>query len=73
MKAKVIETVKAAMKSKEVTKSDLAKMIGCSYQHIHDLLSGRRRWNEDSIERVCSALGINIAFEIEEAEEVVQR
>ncbi|CAM5794780.1 helix-turn-helix domain-containing protein [Brevibacillus borstelensis] len=69
MKAKVIETVKTAMKSKGVTKSNLAKQIGCSYQHIHDLLSGRRRWNEDYIESVCNALGITIAFDIEEVEE----
>lgn len=41
-------------------KSDVAKATGYSHQHISDLLSGERRWNEDSINRVCEALGISI-------------
>lgn len=60
LKAEVIKTVKAAMQSKGISKSKLAKLIGFSYQHIHDLLSGKRRWNEDSIERVCKELGLSL-------------
>ncbi|MFM1655538.1 helix-turn-helix domain-containing protein [Brevibacillus sp. B_LB10_24] len=68
LKRKVIEAVQAAMKAKDVTKSDLSRLTGYSYQYIYDLLAGRRRWHEEPLERVCNVLGISIAFEIEEAE-----
>lgn len=63
------EAVKTAMASIGMKKPALAKETGYSYQHIHDLLSGDRRWNEDSIDRVCGALGIQVTFEQKEEEQ----
>ncbi|WP_369426681.1 helix-turn-helix domain-containing protein [Paenibacillus ehimensis] len=54
------EAVKKAMKEMDLRTSDIARTTGYSYQHIYDLLSGERRWNEDSINKVCAALGIKI-------------
>ncbi|MDO3681970.1 helix-turn-helix transcriptional regulator [Paenibacillus ehimensis] len=48
------------MKEMDLRTSDIARTTGYSYQHIYDLLSGERRWNEDSINKVCAALGIKI-------------
>lgn len=58
------KAVKVVMDSKGIKKSEVARATGYSYQHIHDLLSGERRWNEDSINKVCDVLGItiNISF-----------
>lgn len=52
--------VKAEMEKKHITKSDLARATGYSYQHIYDLLAGQRRWNEVSMEKVCKALELEI-------------
>ncbi|WP_025852910.1 helix-turn-helix domain-containing protein [Paenibacillus ehimensis] len=54
------KAVLAAMTAKGLKKSELARATGYTYQHIYDLLSGERRWNEDSINKVCEALGIKI-------------
>ncbi|OAZ43362.1 helix-turn-helix domain-containing protein [Paenibacillus polymyxa] len=48
------------MQRMDLKRSDVAKASGYSHQYISDLLSGERRWNEDSINRVCDALGIKI-------------
>lgn len=60
--------VKQAMDKLNLKRSDIAKATGYSYQYIHDLLSGERRWNEDSINKVCSALGIGIEIKCEGVE-----
>ncbi|WP_440421678.1 helix-turn-helix domain-containing protein [Paenibacillus sp. SAFN-054] len=44
----------------EVNKQQLADSTGYSYQHIYDLLNGKRRWNEDSLEKVLNALGLEL-------------
>ncbi len=51
------------MVEKNVKNSELARMVGHSPQYISDLLSGERRWNEDTISKVCNALGIGIKYE----------
>lgn len=56
------ETVKKALKSKDLTASDLARMTGYTPQYIHDLLSGNRRWNEVTMNKACEALDIRIQF-----------
>lgn len=60
------EAVVGAMEQLGLKKSDLSRTTGYSYQYIHDLLNGERRWNEDSINKVCHALGIQVNFEIDE-------
>lgn len=62
------EAVKAAMQKLGLKTSDIAKSTGLSYQYIHDLLSGDRRWNEDTINKVCEALDIQVTFEQKESE-----
>jgi len=59
------ESVKAAMEIHGITKKDLARETKYSYQYIYDLLAGERRWNEDSINKVCGALGIKIEITCE--------
>jgi len=63
------ETVKAAMKRSGISKSELAKLTGYSYQYIYDLLAGKRRWHEEPINRVYTALGIQVSTNIEAAED----
>lgn len=54
------DAIKNAMDKTGVKKAEIARSTGYSYQHIHDLLAGERRWNEDSINKVCAALGLKI-------------
>jgi transcriptional regulator with XRE-family HTH domain len=54
------ESIKRILKNKDLTASDLARMIGYTPQYIHDLLAGNRRWNETTINKTCEALGIEI-------------
>lgn len=64
------EAVKTAMDISGVTKADLARSMGCSDQHVGDLLKGERRWNEDTITKACGALGIQVTFEQKEEEQL---
>lgn len=59
------EAVRQAMEKSNLKKSDIAKGTGYSHQYISDLLGGDRRWNEDSINKVCEVLGIKIAITCE--------
>jgi transcriptional regulator with XRE-family HTH domain len=54
------KAVKKFLKERDLTASDLARMIGYTPQYIHDLLAGNRRWNETTINKTCEALGIEI-------------
>lgn len=54
------EAVKAVMNTNGIKPADIARATGYSYSYIHDLLSGDRRWNEDSINKVCEAVGMKI-------------
>lgn len=57
-------TVRLRMAELRMTGSKLAKKTGYSAKHISDLLAGRRRWNETTIDRVCKILGIRVQFAI---------
>lgn len=52
--------VKEAMDAKGMSRADLARATGRSYQYISDLLKGERRWHELIINEVCEALEIKI-------------
>ncbi|MDU5946765.1 MAG: helix-turn-helix transcriptional regulator [Paenibacillus macerans] len=52
--------VKEAMDAKGMSRADLARATGRSYQYISDLLKGERRWHEQIINEVCEALEIKI-------------
>lgn len=63
--------VKKTLEQREMRYVDLARMTGYSAQYISDLIAGKRRWNEDAINKVCLALDIKILYEnIEELKEV---
>ncbi|MEC0239446.1 helix-turn-helix transcriptional regulator [Paenibacillus dokdonensis] len=58
------EAVKVAMDTKGMTRADIARATGRSYQYISDLLKGERRWHEAIINEVCEALDIQVNFSI---------
>ncbi|GEC91552.1 helix-turn-helix domain-containing protein [Brevibacillus brevis] len=60
------KAVLTALEKTNMKKTELARATGYSNQYIYDLLSGKRRWNEESINKVCSALGFEIVIEREE-------
>lgn len=52
--------VNKTLQQKNLKIADLARMSGISYPYCADLVNGRRRWNEDTITKVCTALGLKI-------------
>lgn len=44
----------------KINPSELARMTGHSPQYIHNLLNGNRRWNEESMQKVCDTLGLEM-------------
>lgn len=54
------EKVKVVLAEKEMNPSELARQIGYSPQYVHDLLKGEKRWNEETISKVCNALDLEI-------------
>ncbi|MFK4167683.1 helix-turn-helix domain-containing protein [Paenibacillus lautus] len=54
------DAVKVAMNRSGVTKQELSESTGYSYQHIYDLLAGKRRWNEETLQKVFNALGLEV-------------
>lgn len=64
------KVVKHVLVEQNLKPVDLARMTGYTPQHIYDLLRGERRWNEDSINKVCKALGIQIEFKHKERQVV---
>jgi hypothetical protein len=55
-------TVKARMALLKVRPIELARMTGYSAQYISELLLGRKRWNETTMNKVCSALNMRAFF-----------
>jgi predicted transcriptional regulator len=55
--------VNKVLKEKGLNPSELARMTGYTPQYMYDLLSGHRRWNETTINKVCDALGLKIKIE----------
>lgn len=56
-------------KSDLITQIELAERMGCAQSYLSHLLSGERRWNEDSIDKFCEALGITLSDLLLEAPE----
>ncbi|MGF9913702.1 helix-turn-helix transcriptional regulator [Paenibacillus ehimensis] len=57
------ESVKKALKTRDLSPTDLARLTGYTPQYIHNLLDGNRRWNETTINKACDALGLKIKVE----------
>ena len=54
------EILKEKLAEKNLKVTDLSRLSGISYPYCIDLVKGRRRWNEDTIEKACKALGIQL-------------
>lgn len=54
-------TIKHVLVDKDMNPSDLARKTGYSAQYIHNLLKGEKRWNEESMKKVCDVLGLELA------------
>ncbi|MNW51881.1 hypothetical protein D3C74_293770 [compost metagenome] len=52
--------IKHALVDAGINPSDLARLTGHSPQHIHNLLNGNRRWNEESMQKVCASLDLEL-------------
>ncbi|NMP10591.1 helix-turn-helix domain-containing protein [Paenibacillus polymyxa] len=57
---KVSEQMRPLINEKGLNPSDLAHLVGCSPQYMHNLLNGSRRWNETTLRKACDALGLEI-------------
>jgi transcriptional regulator with XRE-family HTH domain len=58
------EIVKNVLKQRNDTITMLAEQMGYSVQYVSDLLSGRRRWNETTMNKACEVLGIKVNYSI---------
>ncbi|GKS14738.1 hypothetical protein YDYSY3_57380 [Paenibacillus chitinolyticus] len=54
------KTVKHALVDKDINATELARLTGHSAQYMHNLLKGNRRWNEDTMNKVCKALKMEL-------------
>ncbi|MDK8188829.1 helix-turn-helix transcriptional regulator [Paenibacillus sp. UMB7766-LJ446] len=52
--------MKPVINERGLNPSELAHIVGCSPQYIHNLLNGNRRWNEETLSKVCGALDLEI-------------
>lgn len=57
---KISEQFKPIINSQGVNVAEIAERSGYTPQYIYGLLSGNRRWNESSIQRVCEALDLEV-------------
>jgi transcriptional regulator with XRE-family HTH domain len=48
-------------KARGLTKSQIARAIGITPQHLSNLLGGKNEWKLTQIEAVCEVLGISLA------------
>ncbi|GEA16360.1 hypothetical protein E308F_26060 [Moorella sp. E308F] len=55
------DMISARLKEKQISLKQLAKMTGYTPAYISDLLRSKRRLNEDTLYRICSALDLEIA------------
>lgn len=61
---KFSEVVKKAMQDKGFDAKSLATEAEISLTYLYELLRGEKRWNEQTISKVCAILDISIHFDI---------
>lgn len=52
--------IKHALVDNDMNTSDLARKTGYSVMYMSNLLNGKRRWNEESMQKVCDVLELEI-------------
>jgi transcriptional regulator with XRE-family HTH domain len=60
----VSERIKKELKKQKKTQTWLSEQMGISFQYLHGLLKGKRRWNESTIIKAEKALNIKIFVEV---------
>ncbi|SDD88261.1 helix-turn-helix domain-containing protein [Sporomusa acidovorans] len=58
------EIVKKELKLQGISIQDFAGKLGFSLQYTYNLINrkGNKRWNEDSIQKACEVLRLEIKF-----------
>ena len=59
--------VQNAMLKKKISVAQIARETGYSWSYINDLLKNKRRWNEDTMNKVGAAVGLSIYFRLTKA------
>jgi transcriptional regulator with XRE-family HTH domain len=54
------KSVRSFAKRKNMSLVSVAKEMNISSQYLYDLLNGKRRWNQDTIDSACKVLDIKI-------------
>ena len=57
------EVVRKRLFELKMYKKTLSKLTGISYSHLNDLMSNKKRWNEETMNKVCKVLSLQIKFE----------
>lgn len=65
---KFSRVVREKLRENDVSVAVFASKLGFSYQYVYDLLNGRggRRWNEDSMNKACEILDLELSFKEKE-------
>jgi hypothetical protein len=63
-KKQINEVIKAAIEDRRIKAYELSKHLGISLNHTYCLLRGKRRWNEDLMDKAFEFLGIEIIFKV---------
>ncbi|MDB5053257.1 MAG: hypothetical protein JWM44_1307 [Bacilli bacterium] len=58
----ISESIKKVLNERNMTPSDLARMTGYTPQYMHEILSGKKRWNETTIVKTCGVLGLEVTI-----------
>ncbi|HMM20597.1 MAG TPA: helix-turn-helix transcriptional regulator [Selenomonadales bacterium] len=56
------EVIKKKIENENISVRELARRMNRSHVYVNDLIAENRRWNEDTINEACQALGIEIRF-----------
>ena len=56
----ITDPIKNEMRRTNTQTTQLAQMMGISISYASDILTGRKRWNQDTIEKACEALDLEI-------------
>ncbi|KLU61467.1 helix-turn-helix protein [Peptococcaceae bacterium CEB3] len=58
----ISDAIKNVLNRRGMTSAELARRMGCTRQHVSDLLADKRRWNETTLMKACEALGVELAL-----------
>ena len=56
----ILDTVRARLRNGEFTERALARRVGVSQAHLHNVLKGARALTPAQADRICGELGISV-------------